>query len=412
MTRTLGVLVGGGPAPGLNGVINAVTLAARARGWTVLGIPKGFSQLMKGDVSKVKELTEADVAGIETKGGSILFTSRANPTKKPEDMQAVVQALQKLGVTDLVTIGGDDTATSATKVAAAAGGGMRAVHVPKTIDNDLPLPGSAPTFGYETAKWFGTEITKALVADAKTTARWYLVTAMGRSAGHLALGISVGSGAQLCVIPEEFPQGRIKLDAIADLVEASIVKRKADGHDWGLVVLAEGLMDRLDPQDLASFVTLEYDEHNNPRLSEIDLGRVVRDVLNKRFKARGLDVGWITKIIGYELRCVDPVAFDVQYTRTLGFGAVDFLANGEGNGLISLQDGTLVPLRFEDLRDPATGKVRIRRVDPDGGVWKAALALQSRLAKSDLEGERLTRLAQAAKLTPDEARQRYAPLAR
>ena len=412
MTRTLGVLVGGGPAPGLNGVINAVTLAARGRGWKVLGIPKGFSQLMKGDVSRVRELTEADVAGIERQGGSILFTSRANPTKKPEDMQAVVQALQKLGVTDLVTIGGDDTATSATKVAAAAGGGMRAVHVPKTIDNDLPLPGNAPTFGYETAKWFGTEITKALVVDARTTARWYLVTAMGRSAGHLALGIAVGSGAQLCVIPEEFPAGRIKLDQIADLVEGAIVKRKAEGHDWGLVVLAEGLLDRMDPQDLASFVTLEYDEHNNPRLSEIDLGRVIRDVLAKRFKPRGLDVGWITKIIGYELRCVDPIAFDVQYTRTLGYGAVEFLAQGQGSALISLQDGKLAPIRFEDLRDPATGKVRIRRVDPEGGSWKASLALQSRLAKADVEGERLDKLAKAAKLDAAAAKERYAPLAR
>jgi 6-phosphofructokinase 1 len=411
MTRTLGVLVGGGPAPGVNGVINAVTLAARARGWRVLGIPKGFSQLMKGDVSKVKELTEADVAGIETKGGSVLFTSRANPTKKPEDMQATVQALQKLGVTDLVTLGGDDTATSALKAAAAAGN-VRIVHVPKTIDNDLPLPGNAPTFGFETAKWFGTEITKALVADAKTTARWYLVTAMGRSAGHLALGISVGSGAQLCVIPEEFPAGKIRIDSIADLVEAAIAKRKAEGHAWGLVVLAEGLLDRMDAQDLASFVTLEYDEHNNPRLSEIDLGRVIRDVLNQRFKPRALDVGWITKIIGYELRCVDPVAFDVQYTRTLGFGAVEFLANGQGNGLISLQDGKLVPIPFEQLRDPATGKVRIRRVDTEGGAWKASLALQSRLQKADLEGDRLERLAKAAKLAPDEARARYAGLVR
>jgi 6-phosphofructokinase 1 len=155
MQRTIAMLVGGGPAPGLNGVINAVTLSARARGWKVLGVPKGFSQLMKGDTSGVRELTEADVSGIETRGGSILFTSRANPTKKPEDLQKVVEALRSLGVTDLVTLGGDDTATSATKVAAAAGGGMRAVHVPKTIDNDLPLPGNAPTFGFETAKYLG-----------------------------------------------------------------------------------------------------------------------------------------------------------------------------------------------------------------------------------------------------------------
>src|SRR5581483_7331258 len=346
---------------------------------------KGFSQLMKGDVGGVRELTEKDVAGIETKGGSILFTSRANPTKKSEDMQAVVAALRSLGVTDLVTLGGDDTATSATKVAAAAGGGMRAVHVPKTIDNDLPLPGNAPTFGFETAKHWGSELCKNLRVDAQTTSRWYLITAMGRSAGHMA----VGSGSQLCVIPEEFPAGKIRLAEIADLVEAAIAKRKAEGSDWGVVVLAEGLLDRMDPQELASFVTLEYDEHNNPRLSEIDLGRVVRDVLLSRFKERKLDVGFITKIIGYELRCADPVAFDVQYTRTLGVGAVEFLAHGEGHALISLQDGKLVPIKFEDLRDPATGKVRIRRVDVAGGVWQAALPLQARLRPEDLQGERL-----------------------
>ena len=205
--RTIAMLVGGGPAPGLNGVINAVTLSARARGWRVLGVPKGFSQLMVGDVSGVRELTEADVDGIATQGGSVLYTARANPTKKQEDLDAVVAALAKLEVTDLVTLGGDDTASSAVKVAGAAGGNMRAVHVPKTIDNDLPLPLEAPTFGYETAKYWGAELLKNLLADAKTTSRWYLVTAMGRSAGHLAVAMAIGSGSHLVSIQEEYPPG-------------------------------------------------------------------------------------------------------------------------------------------------------------------------------------------------------------
>ncbi len=411
MSRTLAVLVGGGPAPGLNGVVNAVTIAARARGWRVLGVPKGYSMLMKGDASRVRELTERDVAGIETRGGSILLTSRANPTKKPEDLQRTIEALLKLGVTDLVTIGGDDTATSATKVAAAAGSGMRAVHVPKTIDNDLPLPGEAPTFGFETAKHWGAQLCRHLVVDAQTTERWYLVTAMGRSAGHLAIAMAVGSGAPLAVIPEEFPAGRIRLDEIADLVEGAIVKRASEGDKWGLAVLAEGLLDRMDPSELAAFVTLETDEHGNPRLSEIDLGRVVRDVLLRRFRERGLDVGFITKIIGYELRCADPVAFDVQYTRALGVGAVDFLATGSGNALVSLQQGRLVPIPFEELRDPSTGKVRVRRVDPEGSVWRAALAVQARLRPADLDGAALDRIAKAAKLAPDAALARYGPIA-
>jgi 6-phosphofructokinase 1 len=273
---------------------------------------------------------------------------------------------------------GDDTATAAMKVAAAIPG-FRVAHVPKTIDNDLPLPGGAPTFGYETAKQLGAQLCRNLRVDARTTGRWYLVTAMGRSAGHLALGMAIGSGADLVIIPEEFPAGPIKLDAIGKLVESAIAKRRAAGYDWGLVVLAEGLLDRLEPAELKSKVgSLELDEHGNPRMSEVDLGRVVRDVLAPRLKQKGLETGFITKIIGYELRCADPCAFDVQYTRTLGSGAVEFLATGTGNALIALVDGKTVPLRFDDLKDPETGKVRVRRVDIDGAYWKNALALQAR----------------------------------
>ena len=394
--RTLAMLVGGGPAPGLNGVINAVTLSARARGWRVLGVPKGFSQLMEGDISGVRELTEADVDGIATRGGSVLYTARANPTKKQEDLDAVCAALTKLEVTDLVTLGGDDTASSAVKVAATAGNNMRAVHVPKTIDNDLPLPLEAPTFGFETAKYWGAELLKNLLADAKTTSRWYLVTAMGRSAGHLAVSMAIGSGSQLVSIQEEYPPGGITVAMVADLVEAAILKRMAAGEGWGLAVLAEGLLDQMDPEEMAQYVT-EYDEHGHPRLSEIDLGRVVRDVVAARFKERGVKMAFITKIIGYELRCADPISFDVQYTRTLGFGAVEFLANGTGNALISLQAGKLVPIPFEELRDPSTGKVRVRKVDVNGGQWQAALALQARLRAADLTGDALDALAAVSK---------------
>jgi ATP-dependent phosphofructokinase / diphosphate-dependent phosphofructokinase len=407
--RTIAMLVGGGPAPGLNGVINAVTLSARARGWRVLGVPKGFSQLMVGDVSGVRELTERDVDGIATRGGSVLFTARANPTKKQEDLDAVVSALAKLEVTDLVTLGGDDTASSAVKVAETAGGDMRAVHVPKTIDNDLPLPLEAPTFGYETAKYWGAELLKNLLADARTTSRWYMVTAMGRSAGHLAVAMAIGSGAQLVSIQEEYPPGEITVNDIADLVEAAILKRMAGGETWGIAVLAEGLLDQMPDEEMSRYVT-EYDEHGHPRLSEIDLGRVVRDVVSARLKERGVKMAFITKIIGYELRCADPVAFDVQYTRTLGHGAVEFLANGSGNALISLQAGKLVPIPFDELKDPATGKVRVRKVDVDGGTWQAALAMQARLRPGDLEGPSLDALAAVSKEDPSTLASRFAHL--
>src|SRR5688572_2637059 len=254
MSKRIGVLNGGGPAPGLNGVINAVTLAARRRGWTVVGIPKGYSQLIKGNTTACKELTEADVAGIETQGGSILYTSRANPTKKPEDMAKVAESVKALRLDAIVTIGGDDTATAAMKAAAAIGGGLRVAHVPKTIDNDLPLPGEAPTFGYETAKQLGALLCKNLRVDAETTGRWYIVSAMGRSAGHLAVAMCVGSSSDLVVIPEEFPAGTVRLDSVADLVVAAIEKRRKQGQEWGLAVIAEGILDRLDPAELKARV--------------------------------------------------------------------------------------------------------------------------------------------------------------
>ncbi|MHB8584672.1 MAG: 6-phosphofructokinase [Thermoplasmatota archaeon] len=382
--RTVGILVGGGPAPGINGVINAVTLAARARGWRVLGIPSGMSRLMKGDVSGVVELTEATVEPIATRGGVLLGTSRANPTKDPEALKKVVAALEELGVTDLVTIGGDDTATSAMRVARESGGRFRAVHVPKTIDNDLPLPANAPTFGFETAKDVGAKIARSLAEDARATDRFYLMTVMGRTAGHLAISVGIASGAILTIIAEEFPPGPIRLEQLADLVEGTILKRLAAGQSHGLVILAEGTLDRMDPAELATFTTIERDEHGHPRLSEISLGKVVREILAERFAARDLKVGFIAKELGYELRSADPIAFDVQYTRTLGFGAVEFLASGGTDSLISFVDGKLAPLTFDSLRDPATGKVRVRNVDPRGDAWKASLALQARITPADI----------------------------
>ena len=408
MARTVGILVGGGPAPGFNGVINAVVLAARARGWKVLGIPKGFSMLMKNDVSQVRELTERDVEGVEQTGGSVVFTSRAKPMKDEESLRNTVAALTTLGVTDLVTIGGDDTATSAMKIAEAVGRHVRVAHVPKTIDNDLPLPKGAPTFGFETARDLGARLVANLVEDARTSRRWYLVTAMGRSAGHLALGVGLSGGAHLTVIPEEFPDGKpIRLSQVTDLLSAAVWKRLAQGDDFGVAVFAEGLLDRIPTEDLAG-LTFEKDEHGNPRLSEISFGKILKDKLPDVHKA----AKFVAKEIGYELRTQPPNGFDKAYTRQLGWGAVEFLAAGQGNALISVQEGRMVPIQLDDLKDPRTGKVAVRRVDVGGDLWRAAVALQARLRPEDLEGERLTRLAKAAKTTPDDFRARFGELAK
>src|SRR5262245_3822991 len=208
----LALLVGGGPAPGINGVISAATIEARNRGARVIGILDGFEWLSRGDTKHVMPLEIRDVSRLHFRGGSILRTSRTNPTKDAAKLENVVRALRELGVRFLITIGGDDTAFSASRVAAAAAGGaLSVVHVPKTIDNDLPLPGGIVTFGFETARHVGVSLVETIMEDARSTSRWYLLVAMGRKAGHLALGIGKAAGATLTLIPEEFAGEKLRL---------------------------------------------------------------------------------------------------------------------------------------------------------------------------------------------------------
>src|SRR3984957_19823370 len=212
----LAIVVAGGPAPGINSVIGAATIRACLSDVEVLGVQEGFQWLMQGDVAHITPLTIAEPSRIHFRGGAWIGISRANPTKKPEDMQRVLASLQQLGVGMLITIGGDDTAYSARSLARASGGALRVVHVPKTIDNDLDLPPDVWTFGYQTARHVGVEIVQNLMVDAKTTSRFYFVVAMGRKAGHRALGIGKAAGATLTLIPEEFGGKQVPMAAVVD----------------------------------------------------------------------------------------------------------------------------------------------------------------------------------------------------
>ena len=171
-SHRLGILVGGGPAPGINSVISAVTIEAQNSNLEVIGIYDGFAGLIEGNTNDVCRLTIPDVSNIHFQGGSILRTSRANPTRSKEHLQSVVHGLKQLGISYLVTIGGDDTAFSASEASRVASGAVSVAHVPKTIDNDLPLPANMPTFGYETARHVGTGLVLNLMEDSRTTNRW------------------------------------------------------------------------------------------------------------------------------------------------------------------------------------------------------------------------------------------------
>jgi 6-phosphofructokinase 1 len=400
----VGILVGGGPAPGINGTISAVTLEARNRGREVVGIYDGFAHLMTGETNRVRMLSHDDVSRIHFQGGSILNTSRANPTKKTEDMKRVVASLRDLKIGYLVTVGGDDTMYAASQVVKRSEGQVRVCHVPKTIDNDLPLPGEVPTFGFETARQYGFEIVRNLMEDSRTTNRWYFVVVMGRTAGHLALGVGKAAGATLSVIPEEFP-GPVNLQTVGDVLEGAILKRQALwGRQDGVAVIAEGLLEGVPVNELTAIegVRILRDSYGHLRLAELDLAYVLKILVERRFAERNQSLTIVHKSIGYELRCAAPVAFDCEYVKTLGYGAVEFLLNPDAEtsriegALVCLIGGQLRYLKFEDLMDPKTGKTVVRPVDIGKPAYRVAREYMIRLEREDFENrEHLEALARA-----------------
>ena len=405
---TVGILVGGGPAPGINSVISAATIRSILGGSDVLGIIDGFRWLMDGTTGQVRPLSIEDVSRIHFHGGSYLGTSRANPTKTKEHLDNVVCSLSRLGVTRLITIGGDDTAFSAMKLEERAGGQLQVIHVPKTIDNDLNLPYGVPTFGFQTARHGGVEIVRSLMVDARTTTRWYLVVTMGRKAGHLALGIGKAAGATLTIIPEEFRERPVKLQRIIDLLIGAIVKRLAHGRSDGVAVLAEGLIEIIDPRDLGGLEHVERDEHGHLRMSEIDVGEVLRRELTKQLRSLGLPTTLVAKNVGYELRCADPIPYDIEYTLDLGYCAAQYLFDGGTSAMVSIQSGRFTPIPFKQMVDSSTGRTKVRMVDIDSQSYQIARQYMIRLTEADVNNQdALGRYAALAGLSPEAFRERF-----
>ena len=402
------ILVGGGPAHGINSVIGAATIRSILGGCDVIGIQDGFKWIMDGQTSKVKRLSMEDISRIHFSGGSCLGTARAIPTQKVEHLVPCLTSLNALGVTRLITIGGDDTAFSALKLEQRAAGRLQVVHVPKTIDNDLDLPHGIPTFGFQTARHIGVELVKSLMVDAETTSRWYFVVTMGRKAGHLALGIGKAAGATLTVIPEEFRQKPLRLKTLVDVLAGAFIKRLNAGRSDGVAVLAEGLVEILDQQDLDGLQDVERDQHGHVRLAEINFGFVLKRAVEKELRSFGIKTTIVEKNIGYELRCADPISFDMEYTRDLGYCAAQFLLEGGNAAMVSIQNGRFIPIPFGDILDPATGRTRVRMVDVESESYVIARRYMIRLAPDDFnQPQALVRLATTAGLAADDFRKRF-----
>ena len=419
--KRLGILVGGGPAPGINSAIGAATIEAVNSGLSVVGILDGYKHLVAGRTDMVQPLGIADVSRIHSQGGSILRTSRTNPARNNEDLLQTVESLKKLGINYLVTIGGDDTAFGASEIARAGGGSLRVAHIPKTIDNDLPLPGGMPTFGFETVRQVGTEAVLNLMVESRTTNRWYFIVVMGREAGHLALGMGKAAGATLVVIPEEFSGKELRLDDVSKILEGAILKRRMMGHDHGVAVIGEGIAEKISPEELAKLpgVTVERDAYGHISLNDIPLAIILRRHVQEAFAKRGEQLSIVDVTLGYQLRSAPPIPFDIDYTRTLGYSAVRFLlsdddgAANNSSGLICQIDGQRKVVPFDELRDPATGRIRVRTVDIESEYYQVARKYMIRLEEPDLTDDQIrASLAKSANMTPDAFRDAFAKAAR
>jgi 6-phosphofructokinase len=402
----IGIIVGGGPAPGINGVISAATIEAINEGKGVVGIIGGFKGLFDG-TSKIVPLTIDDVSRIHATGGSILRTSRDAPDNAKAKFGTLMTTLKETGIKYLITIGGDGTLFMANWIEREARGSISVVHTPKTIDNDIPLPGGFSTFGYQTARHVGVYIVNNIMEDARTMGRWYFITTMGRHAGHLALGMGKAAGATISLIPEEFPEKKLSFKKVADTLTGSILKRIAMGRDYGVAILAEGISEKFDLEELKSCEDIEKNEKGELRLSEIQLGRVLKNFVQQTLESMGLQIGIVDKNIGYELRAANPIPFDVEYTRNLGYGAVRYLLKGGTGAMITVFENSIRPVSFVELIDYSTGRVKIRTVDINTETYEVARNYMIRLEPEDFQGESLNHLAKVAKMEPEQFKARF-----
>ena len=367
MKEAIAILAGGGPAPGINTVVGSVAKTFLAKGYRVIGLHFGYSGLFNPN-PRCEDLDMFRVDYIFNQGGSYLTMSRFKPTDEDFEKNFNIDFFKDNNIKLLVTVGGDDTASTANRIAKFLERKqypIANIHVPKTIDNDLPLPAGMPTFGYQSAKNAGSVIGRAVYNDARTSSNWFVVAAMGRSAGHLAFGIASACHYPMIIIPEMFNKTKITIDKIINLIISSIVKRKILNMDYGVAMVSEGVFHALDQDEiLKSGINFSYDDPGHPELGKVSKAEMFNTLLEKRCKELGIKVKSRPVEIGYEVRCQTPCAFDLVYCSQLGMGVYKLFSEGKSGCMVYIsQEGYVSPLYLKDLQDPETGKIPPRLVD-------------------------------------------------
>ena len=363
MSKSILILAGGGPAPGINTVISSVSKIFLKDGFKVIGLHDGYKNLFT-DSPSIVDIDFELADGILGRGGSVLRMSRY----KPADLEFKPDFFIKHNVKLLVTIGGDDTASTANRIAKYLVDKkvpVQNIHVPKTIDNDLPLPDGQPTFGYQSAKEEGVRIGRTIYEDARSSGNWFVISAMGREAGHLAFGIGAACHFPMVIIPEMFYKTKLSLDKITNLIISSIVKRKVLGIPYGVAIVSVGVFHFMSDEDVeSSGIQFTYDEHGHPELGNVSKAHIYNLLLQIKLKQLGISVKSRPVEMGYELRCLVPAAYDLQYCTFLGIGVKKLFDQGLTGCVVTADPkGDINPLFLADVADKKTGKVKTRLVN-------------------------------------------------
>ena len=366
------ILCGGGPAPGMNSVSMSVAKTFLTKNFRVIGLHGGYSGLFSKN-ARTEDLTFAIADRYFNRGGSYLEMSRFKPTDADFENNFNLDLFKENNIKLLVTIGGDDTASTANRISkflAAKGYPIANIHCPKTIDNDLPLPANAPTFGYNSAKNEGAHLARTVYEDARTSGNWLVISAMGRTCGSLALGIGEATHCPMTIIPEMFNKTEICLEKVVRLSISAILKRKVMGVNYGTIVAAEGLFHEFKAEEMeAAGVHFSYDDHGHPELGKVSKAVLFNDLLEAEFKKIGLKVKSRPVEIGYDVRCQDPVAYDLTYCTELAMGVYQLYSEGKTGCMVYVDSyGNVSPLYLADLQDPTTGKIPPRVVDINAGT--------------------------------------------
>ncbi|MFP4059911.1 MAG: 6-phosphofructokinase [Bacteroidota bacterium] len=373
MKDAIAILCAGGPAPGINTVISSVTKVFLNYGYSVIGINGGYKSLF--DHEPDYEFLDFDYADkIYSRGGSALKMSR----HKPRDDEFKSEFFEKNNIKLLVTIGGDDTASTAnrlTKYLAKKKLKIANIHVPKTIDNDLPLEEGTPTFGYHSAKEEGVRIATTIYEDARTSGNWFVVSAMGREAGHLAFGIGTACHYPMIIIPEMFNKTKITFEKIINLIISSMVKRRIMGIDYGVAIVSEGVFHFMSDEDIINTgINFTYDDHGHPELGNVSKSHIFNMLTQQKLKTLRIKVKSRPNELGYELRCCRPIAYDLSYATHLGTGVYKLFKSGATGCVITIsRKGEVSPLYLKDIEDEQ-GKIKPRLVNIESEKVKIVYA--------------------------------------